>query len=92
MNAGGEAGTTGTDRDPDGGSSLGGILLDQSHSHPKAGLAEWGAVWLVILGVLIGAVALILGNIWVAIPAIAITVAGVVLGMVTNIMDKTEDY
>ena len=80
-------------RDPGrGDSSLRGIMLDQSYSHPKAGATEWGAIGAIILGVAIGAIALILGVWWLAVPAVLLAVAGAVTGLVTGIMERTEDY
>lgn len=72
--------------------SLSGVLLDQSHSHPEAGVLQWGAVGAIILGVLIGAAALITGIVWLAVPAVVVTLAGIATGLTTNIMNTTEDY
>jgi hypothetical protein len=83
---------TGPRRASDGTTSLRGVILDQSHSHPEAGPAQWGAIVAIILGVAVGAAGLVLGTWWLAVPAIALVVAGAATGLATGIMERTEDY
>jgi predicted phage tail protein len=72
--------------------SLRDVVLNQQYSHPEAGPVQWGAIAAIILGVAVGAAALVLGSWWLAVPAAALVVAGVATGLATGTMERTEDY
>jgi hypothetical protein len=84
--------TRGTGPARQGAASLRQVITNQEHSHPDAGGIEWGAVVAIVLGVALGAAALVLGVVWLAIPAGLLVVGGAVTGLATGIMNRTEDY
>lgn len=69
------------------------VLRDQGNSHhPDANVLDWIFVALMVVGAVVGAVALISASIWIGAVAAFLAVAGAVGAVANGTINHTEDY